>query len=152
MSGLGFLLICRGRSRANICFIFHSFWWSSSVTPPRSPWETGGGGTGGKPRHHLSFLRKGQFWPGFSKNHPQHLIISRHGKLGRASRYSYYYSFNRDRNCQQNVGAIFVLYLLWLRSPVWRNVECDVCCCDLRERKQMVQSAYVGTSRNGWCC
>ena len=25
MSGLGFLLICRGRSRANICFIFHSF-------------------------------------------------------------------------------------------------------------------------------
>ena len=31
MSGLGFLLICRGRSRANICFIFHSFIWSSSL-------------------------------------------------------------------------------------------------------------------------
>ena len=31
MSGLGFLLICSGRSWANICFIFHSFWWSSSL-------------------------------------------------------------------------------------------------------------------------
>ena len=42
MSGLGFLLICRGRSSANICFIFHSFGCSSSVTPPLSPWEHGG--------------------------------------------------------------------------------------------------------------
>ena len=70
--------------------------------------------TGGKaPSSFIIFTEGSVFCPGFSKNHPQHqhLIISRHGKLGRASRYSYYYNFNRDRNCQQNV-AILELYLL----------------------------------------
>ena len=115
MSGLEFLLICGGRSRANICFIFHSFGWSSSVTPPRGAWETGGSnrrrthviiyhfyGRVSSVRHFLKIIPSTWSFPvmGSWAGLPGTVIIN----------------FNWDRNYQQQNVAIFLLYLLALVS------------------------------------
>lgn len=70
-------------------------------------------GTGGKATSSFIIFTEGSvFCPAFSKNHPQHLIISRHGKLGRLPG-TVIINFNWDRNYQQQNVAIFLLYLLW---------------------------------------
>ena len=154
MSGLEFLLICRRRGRANICFIFHSFVMvqqrhtsSYSLGKWRQEQEE-------KPRHHLSFLRKGQFSVRrFLKIIPSTWSFPVMGSWAGLPGTVIIIASTETEIVNKMLQYFHYIYYDWgLYSVVWRNVECDVCCYDLRERKQMVQSAYVGTSRNGWCC